>query len=201
MKESNYDIMAQQAQALFLQYDQDAILEKFPLAHDAEAIYVPFLCRVHRLDRKTGRITDAGEPASSNAVMSIYDMLCYSKARPQLSGEWKTQGSLSRISTWGHQSASLLAQTAALFSGKTEALRQACKALGGVKGLAGDVSAIFPMFPFFPVCLQFWDGDEDFPPALQILWDANALDFVHYETLWYMSGFLCHAISEQLSGK
>ncbi len=30
----------------------------------------------------------------------------------------------------------------------------------------------FSVFPFFPVCLQFWDGDEKFPPALQILLDG-----------------------------
>lgn len=201
MSESNYDVMARQARALFLQYDQQAMLEKFPLDFDEDAMYVPFLNAIYRLDRRSGQITAGEMPAPSNAVMSIYDMLCYSKGRPQLSGTWKSQGALSRISTWGQRSADMLARTAALFSGKAADLQRACEALGGVKGPAGDVSAVFPMFPFFPVCLQFWDGDEEFPPVLQILWDENALDFVHHETLWYMSGFLCQAIIEQISKK
>lgn len=197
MRESNYDLMTRQAQALFLQYDQAAMLEKFPLDHDGGAIYVPFFGVRYRLDRQTGAVTAGGGAAAHNAAMSIYDMLCYSKKPPLLSGSWKTLGALSRISSWNQQSSVLLSRTAALFSGRTAVLQAACDALGGKPGPAGDVSAVFPAFPFFPVCLQFWDGDEEFPPALQILWDSNALAFVHYETLWYMSTFLCGQLQRQ----
>ena len=44
------------------------------------------------------------------------------------------------------------------------------------------------VFDFFPGCVRFWDADEEFPASLQFLWDANALDFLYYETLWYVMG-------------
>ena len=48
------------------------------------------------------------------------------------------------------------------------------------------MSYIIDVFDFFPVCVRFWDADEEFPASLQFLWDANALDFLYYETLWYV---------------
>lgn len=198
MSKSNYDVMTQQAQALFLQYDQEAMLRKFPLDHDEKAIFVPFFGSAYRLDRRSGAVTLHGQPAVHQAAMSIYDMLCFSQDTPLLRGSWKSLGALSRISTWNQQSGTLLTQTAASFSGRTAELQSACDAMGGRKGPAGNVSAVFPAFPFFPVCLQFWDGDEEFPPALQILWDDNALAFVHYETLWYMTNFLCKELRDRM---
>ncbi|MBQ2382983.1 MAG: DUF3786 domain-containing protein [Oscillospiraceae bacterium] len=29
------------------------------------------------------------------------------------------------------------------------------------------------MTDFFPVLLRFWEGDEEFPPKLQLMWDRN----------------------------
>ena len=48
----------------------------------------------------------------------------------------------------------------------------------------------FAVTPFFPVVLQFWAGDEEFPPKLLILWDRNTPAFLHYETTFYLQGDL-----------
>jgi hypothetical protein len=81
-------------------------------------------------------------------------------------------------------------ESARFFSGRTEALAEACRALGGTPGSRGDLSFRIPVFDFFPVELRFWEADEEFPAQMQFFWDANALDFAHYETLWYMAGAL-----------
>ena len=39
----------------------------------------------------------------------------------------------------------------------------------------GDVSYTIPLFDFFPVMLQFWDGDEEFDPVLKLMWDRRTL--------------------------
>ena len=39
--------------------------------------------------------------------------------------------------------------------------------------------------PTVPVCLRFWESDEEFPASLQIFVDKNILDFMHYETLMF----------------
>ena len=48
----------------------------------------------------------------------------------------------------------------------------ACERLGGSPGKVGDVSYTIPLFDFFPVMLQFWDGDDEFGPVLKIMWDG-----------------------------
>ena len=50
----------------------------------------------------------------------------------------------------------------------------------------------------FPVCLRFYDADEEFPASLQFLWDATALDFLYYETLWYVMDELTEELTETL---
>ena len=54
------------------------------------------------------------------------------------------------------------------------------------------------VFDFFPVCVRFWDADEEFPASLQFFWDAGALDFLYYETLWYVMGELLDRLAEEI---
>mgnify|MGYP002233244596 CR=1 FL=1 len=66
--------------------------------------------------------------------------------------------------------ANLFAQKYAdAFSGKTDALKDACTAIGGeiLDSIAGaDVTARIPAFSFFPVLLQYWEKmTKNFPPA------------------------------------
>jgi len=63
------------------------------------------------------------------------------------------------------------------------------QALGGLMAIIGHS---------FPVWLRFWDGDDEFPPQLGVLWDANSLSFMHYETLWYVFGALREEILREL---
>ena len=65
--------------------------------------------------------------------------------------------------------------------------------LGGVvqTTIAGaDLTCQFQVTPFFPVLLQFWEGDDEFPPKLLLLWDRNTDSFMHFETTFYLQGDL-----------
>ena len=80
--------------------------------------------------------------------------------------------------------------SARAFNHRTEVLRAACERLGGTPGTVGDVSYTIPLFGFFPVTLQFWDGDEEFDPVLKLMWDRRTLDFMRYETTYYAADHL-----------
>ena len=42
------------------------------------------------------------------------------------------------------------------------------------KRMAGaDITCRIPVTHFFPVLLQFWEGDDEFPPNAQILYSDN----------------------------
>ena len=98
--------------------------------------------------------------------------------------------------------ANLFAQKYAdAFNGKVEELKAACKIMGGeVKArLAGaDVTAQIPAFPFFPVLLQFWEGDDEFAPQIRILWDSQTMKFLNFETTYYLQGDLLDRLAEIL---
>ena len=58
-----------------------------------------------------------------------------------------------------------------------------------------DVTCKIPVTPFFPILLQFRDGDEEFPPRFTILWDRNTPAFLHFETTFYLQGDLLERLS------
>ena len=67
------------------------------------------------------------------------------------------------------------------------------------KPLAGaEVTCEIPVTPFFSVLLQFWDGDDEFPPKLSLLWDRNALRFLHFETTFFLQGDLLERLKQLL---
>ena len=57
---------------------------------------------------------------------------------------------------------------------------------------------MIPVTSYFPVLLQFWEGDEEFPPKLMLLWDENSMAFLHYETTYYLQGDLLERLSQKL---
>ena len=82
-----------------------------------------------------------------------------------------------------------------------EELISACESLNGVllAPMAGaDVTCRIPVTPFFPVLLQFWAGDEEFPPKLMLLWDGNTDKFMHFETTFYLQGDLLQRLWHQI---
>ncbi len=187
----NYDKMQEQARQLFRSYDPNKLRARLSLSEDPGGIPIRFLGETYLVRASDGEVVDArGEKAPFDAAMSIYDVLCRSEKTPVLSGAWVPTMELHHIMGSNSVHEDLGQGDAAFFSGRTEALAAACRALGGTPGSRGDLSFRIPIFDFFPAELRFWEADEEFPAQLQIFWDANALDFAHYETLWYMAAAL-----------
>ena len=183
---NNYAVSCERARALFLTYDQAAMCARLGLTPTADAIPVRFLGAPYRVRRADGAVlAPDGSPASFNAAMTIYDALARDNA-PALSGEWVPTAALHRIRGTHAVHEDLHAPAAQRFAHRTADLQRALLARGGRPGPGGDVSGILDVFDFFPLCLRFWDADDEFPASLQFLWDANALDFLYYETLWYV---------------
>jgi len=184
----NYDQLYDQSRKLFLTYDQAEMIRYFRLDHDEHAICFHILGQEARLDRETGVITCGGETAGFNEACALYDILSRAKDKPLLSGRWVSIVALGG-NTASYHAEKLLPELAAL-EGRIPELRERCRRWGGTEQRQGDVSFIVPLFDFFPVWLQYWEGDEEFPARINCLWDASTLDFMYYETTWYARGFL-----------
>lgn len=196
-QESNYAIACDSARKLFLEYDQERIIRSFSLCHDKSFLYLNFVGRPYRVDRETGQVEKeaAGdwdrEKPGFEEVMSIYDMLCNENGKPVLSGQWRSVKEMNRVRSGAKTlDSGLNARHEAFFSGKGEALAAACRCLGGTPAPVGEAAFYIPVFDFLPVYFQFWDGDEDFPPQIRFLWDGNTLKYLHFETTFYISGYL-----------
>ena len=207
----NYDLQVDIGKGIFLEYDQEQLIRKFSLEADGQWIFLTYLntpCRIHRA---TGGIEEWvcdgwRECRNYGTVMTVYDLLCYHKGRyaPTLLGQWCAVGTF--VVTGVTQTEGFTRKYAKLFDGHINELKEACEKLGGtmLPSMAGaDLTCQFHVTPFFPVLLQFWEGDDEFAPRLMLLWDRNTDRFMHFETTFYLQGDLLGRLrnSFQLSAK
>ena len=205
--DSNYEKQVDIGREYFLQYDQEKMAEKYHLKTDEKYLYGTYFSQQFRIDRKNAAIELEEEDGFSECrvytvVMTIYDMLCHNKDEklPMLSKEWTPVGSFAAVGA--SPDANRFVQTFAdTFSGHVEELTKACEKLGEIcPRLAGaDVTARIEAFPFFPVLFQFWEGDEEFSPQIRLLWDKNTMQYLHFETTYYLQGDLMERLQKILS--
>lgn len=192
--QSNYDIARDNAAKQFLTYDISPMVKKYVLRQDENFTYITFLNRDYRISRQTGCVQwlRDGEvvQADFNEAMTIYDILCYAKPDAELSGHFSSVMQLKGVVQSANPGGNLFSCYVEQFSGRLAELSAACKALGGVPYPVGDVGFQIPLFDFFPVILQFWDADEEFAAELQLKWDDNTLQYMHFETTFYAAGHL-----------
>ncbi|MDC7288452.1 DUF3786 domain-containing protein [Blautia schinkii] len=205
MAQSNYEKMKNSMADVFLHYDQESMIQKFGLAHDENYLYISFVGREYRIDRADGQVSwskdsfQTEETAGYNEVMTIYDVLCYSRENCHLANEWVNISSLSAVKGGSlAKEGDFFHNAGSCFDGKTAALACACKKLQGRKLMRGDVAYELDLFPFLPVCLRFWESDDEFSASLQILTDKNILDYMHYETLMFAITHLLHRLKEEI---
>lgn len=194
----NYDLQVDIGKCIFLEHDQEAMIRKFRLDADGEYIYLTYLNIPCRINRVTGGVEESvankwRECREYSTVMTVYDLLCFHKGQtqPPLANQWCTVGTF--VVTGVTQTEGFTGKYAKFFDGRLDELKTACQRLGGVlhSPIAGaDLSCRFQVTPFFPVLLQFWEGDEEFPPKLLLLWDRNTDRFMHFETTFYLQGDL-----------
>ncbi len=196
----NYAAQAQTARELFMALDQEQITAKLNLQYDEQYIYLPVLDECCRISRVEGDIeicplasflqekeTIWHSCRSFETVMTVYDVLGYSKTGAHLAGDFCP---VTALQVTGVPSPDKLYKSYYQeFAGKTAQLRHACESVGGEKlavPASADVNYRLDLFPFLPMVFQFWDADDEFPPQVSLLWDRNILQFLHFETIYYV---------------
>lgn len=193
---SNYSIMEEQARLLFLKYDLTELAGRWNLETDEQSVYVPYFGRRCTIRRSDGKVfLPAPENAqiregTFGAALTIYDVLTYSSSRPVLSGRWESLSSIGGIIGAGHERSLTGDRSNLRLPPSVAHMKRALENMGAVPSgkTTADLDYIVPVFPFLPMRFQYWAPDEEFPASLKYLWDANTLQFLHYETLWYAMG-------------
>lgn len=206
-KRSNYDLQVDTARKIFMEYDQELLIRKFQLQADEQWIFLQYLNTPCRISRRDGRVEEKlhgcgfSECRSYDTVMTIYDLLCYSRgeAMPVLFQKWHTINSLSVGKS--PEAGGFTKTYAQVFQKHKKELKAACESLGGVVQTPmarADLTCLIPVTSFFPVMLQFWEGDDEFEPQLVLLWDENYSSFLHFETTFYLQGDLLERLKKRL---
>ena len=69
------------------------------------------------------------------------------------------------------------------FGRSAKLLQEAGKRLGGEKASAGDASFILHALPRIPLHYVLWEGDEEFPPSSQLLFDSSVDHYLPLEDI------------------
>lgn len=198
----NYLVSRDRAQAYFLNFDQQKLIDFWKLQHDTQWLYAPFFGQEYRICRKTGRVLRSdGSEAGFEEVLSIFDFLCHEGECKTLCGQWAPVNSLNGLGAAAGVGTDFHGKTADLFDKDPEGFRAACEAIGGKAVAMGDIGYRFPVFGNFSLILKFYHSDEDFPASATILWDANTLQFLFYETTFYIAGFLLRSIADNMKAR
>lgn len=205
MAQNNYEQMRNQMRGEFVKFDQQRMIDKFSLRYDDDFLYLDFVGRPNRIQRRSGVVewSDNGfrtaHEADYNASMTIYDVLCCSKENCSLSGNFYPVNMLKGTVKSSAVGSSFFQKSADSFQGRTEELRRACLQLGKPLRMGGDVAAVLYPFSFLPVTLQYWEADEEFPANLKFMFDENILDYMHFETTFFMVGHMISRIQETMA--
>ena len=196
----NYLLQLQSAQKRFLTYDQESLIQKLRLASDENYIYIPMLGSQYRLCRRTGSLERQNkgwiDANTFGEVMVLLDILCDSREDRQLSGRWQSTqqfGKLFHTSLLEPKEDSF----ATGFDQHPGLLKQVCLSLGGSAISGGDEGYAVPLMDDLQIGIFFWHADEEFPAQIRFFWDANALQYIRYETMHYALGLLKSRLTEQ----
>ncbi len=198
-KPDNYALARDRAKAHFLGFDQQALIRTWGLKADESRLFLRFLGEDYGICRRTGavlRLRD-GQEAGFGVALSVFDLLCHPGRDRQPACRYAPVNSLPGgaplgVATDFHTAA------AARFSREAERFAAACLALGGEPVAMGDVGFRLPVFGGLSVIVKLYHPDEDFPASLTLLWDESMLQYVHYETVFYIAGCLLAAIAEKM---
>lgn len=187
---NNYARALENARKLFLEWDQEAIARRCGLRRDESFLYLSFLGQPYRIQRATGQVENVAleRAAGFEESLSIYDYLCRSTPLPRMQGQWCPATGLKYAGQSSPSEVRLYQRHADQFQQKLPLLRRALKSLNFPPFPQGDAACTFPVFDSLSGVFQFWEGDDEFPPSVRFLWCENVLDFLKFETLYYVMG-------------
>lgn len=201
VRRNNYLIQASQAKERFLGYDQAALIRKFGLEADEAYLYLKLLGRTYRIRRTTGDMEKRDGEAwldgnSYEEVMTILDLLCDSRDDRRPSGTWQSMQAFGKM--FHRELLERRDSFADRIESDPERFCRVCERLEGCPVAGCDMGYGLELFDGLRVAVQFWHGDDEFYPRVRWLWDANALQYLRYETMYFAISLTADRILEQM---
>jgi len=83
-----------------------------------------------------------------------------------------------------------------IFGNNPSLMVAAAESIGGKKTDLGDVAVTVPVLPLLPVTCVIWEGDDEFPPSGNILFDGSAGTHLATEDFAFLAGMLVFKLKE-----
>lgn len=182
MKKTKDEIQWEMIQSRFLTYDQEKFIRIFGLENNEDSIFISFMGRDYRINRKTGLMYDGERQASIDETVSVYELLTNSEHAPYLTGKWESIASLCTNTT--DTSLGRYIDYLKPFQDDAELMQKTLIQMGAEPASKGDVSAILTVYPNVPVWFQYWVADDEFPASIQFLFDGGISDHFRWSLLW-----------------
>ena len=189
---NNYEKMQEAARLRFLQYDPERLGSKPGVTNREDFLETCFLGELCRISKTTGHIffPSRGESADFSESLCVYDWLCDRREDAVAANRFCMVHSLPGIVVSGSGLTMNCDSAAHVIAQNKQAFLALCDTMGGKSADGADFAVIINAFPDLPVLMKFYDADEEFPASLSLLWDENVLQFLRYETVYYLAGCL-----------
>lgn len=196
---SNYEISLQNAMKRFCSYDMTVLSQKSGITDRGAYLETRFFGMETRICKENGAVTLDGEKADFCEALSVFDWLCDGKADAKASGEFCVVSSLPGVLVRGSGLMMKSPELSESIQHNPDGFREICLKMGGKILAMGDIGAEIHIFPNLPMRLKFYFGDEEFKPDITFLWDKNILQFVRYETIYYIAATLMKRLKAPLA--
>lgn len=154
-------------------------------------VHIRYYNREYTLNFKTGDIIpeNKSQTVPFYDAMFIYHLFRYSSPHPKAAFEYvpfrDVPGTAVFDAAFKKSSTDPFAKH---FSGRLDAFCKACESLNGTKLPYGDAGYSLPVWKDLYLRIIFWDGDEEFPASVNVLFDRNITEFTHPETVVTIGG-------------
>ena len=133
--------------------------------------------------------------------MGIYHIFHYALPGAKASGEWVPLRGIRRAAPFEQAFLQQTLQPFAKFcDGRLTELITVGEKLGLRRLNKSDAGFEADIFDCLKLRVLFWDGDEEFPAQANILFDANANDFLHEETVIMMGMEILQRLMDEMKG-
>ena len=160
------------------------------------AIAIDYLNRQYRISLPTGEVTlvDVTEAVPGRDKILILHYILQAAGTP-LSGDFITykelQEGINYFPTFFKRAMDPIINN---FKDEPQKLLEIAAMLGGVKSSYGDISVTIKAFPYIPITIVLWQGDKEFPPDGNIMFDSTITDYLPTEDVTV----LCEIIAWKL---
>ena len=164
---------------------------------EGPAMVVPFLDREYKIDGNTFEFIDIDDESKEVPIQEQVLILHYldGESFPQPSGNWVAYREIPGATFYDSSFIKrAVIPLKSVFGNNVEGLKKAAGALNGDPQNNGDACFDFRPFPKVPMRVTLYEGDEEFEPEANIVFDETIGKMLSAEDIAWMAGMVVYRL-------